>query len=516
MLQVLKVIGYLLMIESAFMLVPAGVSFAYSGMSFDNWSGDTELQCSIHFVISAAITFACGWLMCHFCRPKNHHMKYREGFLLTATVWLFFSLFSMIPFLLTGVLDNVTDAFFEAMSGFTTTGATTITDLDHTPYGILMWRALSQWIGGMGIILFTLAVVPMLNSKGGIALFNAEVTGITHERFRPRVNRTAGWMWGLYMSLTALVFCLLLVDMPSFDAACHTLSAVSTGGFTINSGGLEGYHSFYSEVVILFTMFFCGINFSFFLTVIKDNWHSMRYHRKFNFKTLASNNTFRWYVGIIVVVTVLIANRMYHTHGSDPGYSEWKMVFDGLFDTVSAITSTGFSSYDYELDYGPYIMTVMLVAMCFGAMAGSTAGGAKIDRLIVVIKNVKNEFYKVLHPNAVNVIRVDGRPLSHDIVAKVVAFLSIYVMIMVAVALVISYQVGQAGSDTPVLDCLFTSMSAISNVGYGHGITGELHNYTWHFLPDLSKWLLSFEMMVGRLELFTVIVLFTKGFWVKD
>ena len=221
---VLRIIGLLLMIEAGFMLIPLATSVVYA-----------EADCSMAFLWSVVITFVCGAGL-YKVPIKTTQMRRREGFLLTSVVWVFFSAFSMIPFCVTGVLPSITDAFFESMSGFTTTGLTMIADVEKVPHGILMWRALSQWIGGMGIILFTLAVIPMLNTKGGIAMFNAEVTGISHERMRPRVSETAMWLWGLYVFYTVLLCALLAVGpMNMFDAICHTLSTVSTGGFsTVN------------------------------------------------------------------------------------------------------------------------------------------------------------------------------------------------------------------------------------------------------------------------------------------
>ena len=254
---VLRIIGLLLMIEAGFMLIPLATSVVYA-----------EADCSMAFLWSAVITFVCGAGL-YKVPIKTTQMRRREGFLLTSVVWVFFSAFSVIPFYATGVLPSITDAFFESMSGFTTTGLTMIADVEKAPHGILMWRALSQWIGGMGIILFTLAVIPMLNTKGGIAMFNAEVTGISHERMRPRVSETAMWLWGLYVFYTVLLCALLAVGpMNMFDAICHTLSTVSTGGFsTVND--YSKYADIYSNCIIMLFMFVCGINFALVFAVAK-------------------------------------------------------------------------------------------------------------------------------------------------------------------------------------------------------------------------------------------------------
>ncbi len=479
---VLRVIGWLMMIEASFMLVPAVVSWGYG-----------ENQVSLSFLYSAGITFLTGILLTGL-KPKSMKLGRREGLLLTAVVWVVFSSFGMLPFIFSGTLPHITDAFFETMSGFTTTGATVITDVDNTAHGVLLWRALIHWIGGMGIILFTLAVLPMLNHKGGIALFNAEVTGITHERLRPRVSQTAKYLWSMYIVLTIVLSILLtLGPMNWFDAMCHTLATVSTGGFSTKTLGLGFWHDYYTDIVIMIFMFLCGINFSLLFRTTRNGP-----------KVLWASDTFKWYLGLIVGVSLVIIVRM-----TTEGFLDKRTdrVLFAFFDTVSAITSTGLSTYSYEKS-GEFISFLLMVIMFFGAMAGSTAGGAKVDRLIVMFKNTLNEFYKIIHPNAVTSVRVDGRAIPHDIVVKVIAFLSIYVIILVTIALVLSMM------GFPIFDALFSSMSAISNIGFGYGLTGEVSAFA--LIPDFAKWLLAFEMMVGRLELFTVIVLFTKGFWFKD
>lgn len=479
---VLRVMGWLLSIEALFMLIPACVSWGYG-----------ESITSMSFLYSAGITIAVGLaLMC--LQPGSMQLRRREGLLLTATVWIFFSAFGMLPFLFSGTLPQPSDAFFETMSGFTTTGATVITDVDRVPHGILLWRSLIQWIGGMGIILFTLAVLPMLNHKGGIAMFNAEVTGITHERMRPRVSQTAKYLWSLYIGFTLVLWALLtLGPMGWFDSLCHTMATVSTGGFSSKTMGLGYWHDAYSDTVIMLFMFLCGVNFALMFKASKQGP-----------KVLWASDTFRWYAGITLGVTLIIVVRMM-AEGFLDDRSE--RVLFAAFDTVSAITSTGFSTYSYEKS-GEFISFLLMIVMFFGGMAGSTAGGAKVDRLIVMLKNTRNEFYRVLHLNAVTSVRVDGRAIPHEIVAKVIAFLSIYVLIVVLVAVMLSMM------GFPIFDSLFSSMSALSNVGFGYGLTGE--NSAFALIPDFAKWLLAFEMMVGRLELFTVLVLFTKGFWVKE
>ena len=478
---VFRFMGWLLMIEGAFMGLPAIVSAIY---------GESDVAMS--FVYSLAITMGVGGLMTFGIRPSSMVMRKREGIFLTAIVWVLFSAFGMLPFLLSGTITSVTDAYFETMSGFTTTGASVMRHLDDMPHGILFWRAATHWLGGMGIILFTLAVLPMLNYKGGITLFNAEVTGITHERMRPRISQTAKDLWVVYIALTVVMTLLLIQPMGWFDALCHTMSTVSTGGFSTKDAGLVYWSNHYVDVVVMVFMFLGGINFTLLWTAAC-----------FNFKPLRHSDTFKCYLLVVVATSAIIIVRM-AVEGFCPTWTD--RVLLATFDTVSAITSTGFSTVDYEHS-GEFISFLLMVVMFFGGMAGSTAGGAKIDRMLVMLKNTKNEFYRVLHPNSVMSVWVDHRAVSHDVVAKCVAFLAIFVLVIVVGALLLALM------GLPIFDSLFASMSAISNIGMGYGVTGVDGSFA--NIPTPGKWLLVFEMLVGRLEVFTVLVVFTRGFWVK-
>ncbi len=480
---VMRMQGWLLLIEAAFMLFPLVISWIYE-----------EQTSLMAFIYSTAITAGAGAAMAFGIKPRNTSMHKREGLMLTAIIWVFFSLFGMLPYLFSDTFNNVTDAFFETMAGFTTTGSSVIRYVEEIPRGVLFWRAMTQWIGGMGIILFTLAVIPMLNQKGGIALFNAEVTGITHERLRPRVSQTAKDLWLIYIGLTAILTILLYVGpMDWFDAICHAMTTTSTGGYSTKNIGLDYWNSSYVFLVVIIFMFIGGISFSLIVAVGRGN-----------FKRLMNNNTLRWYCMTTLITTIAIMGYMTYkgfldTHGDRFIYS--------AFDTLSAITSTGFSTFDYE-DSGEFVTVVLMVMMFFGGMAGSTSGGAKMDRLIVLLKNTANEFYRVLHTNSVRAVHVDGKPVPNHVVNKVNTFFTIYILIIMIVALYLTF------FGVPVFDAMYTSMSAISNVGIGHGVTGP--SSSWVVLHPGAKWVLAFEMMVGRLELFTVLVIFTRSFWKKD
>lgn len=485
--MVLRMLGWLLIIESFFLALPVGVSLYY---------GETFIATS--FLKAVTITVVVGMLLTYGFRNKyrNTTMHKREGLLLTACVWFVFSFFGMLPLLFSSTVGSVTDAFFETMSGFTTTGASVISDVEALPRGIVFWRSLSQWVGGMGIILFTLAVLPMLNYKGGVTLFSSEVTGITHERVRPRVSQTAKSMWTIYITMTVTMFLLLLLGpMNWFDSVCHTLSTVSTGGFSTMNDGLHYWHDYYSDTIIIFFMLICGINFSVIFALFVDR----------NWKLVYKNAVLRWYLGVIVIGSLVIFCRVQYMGFCDTISDS---ILYSVFDTISAITSTGFSSIDYE-ENGQFIFFLLLMLMFFGGMAGSTSGGAKIDRFIVVFKYVRNELFKAVNPNAVTAIRLNHKSVPRNVVEKVLAFIALYILIIIFVAIILTMY------GMPAFDAMFNSLSAISNIGFGYGeMTGGIDKFA--NLPDICKWVLSLEMVVGRLELFTVLVLFTRRFWVKD
>ena len=477
-----RVLGWLLMIEALFMLMPMGVALLYG----EEWT-------TVAFFITASITFIVGACMTFGIKPASSSMRKREGMILTASIWVIFSLFGMLPFIITGTLSNPVDAFFETMAGFTTTGSSAIPDLESLPHGLLFWRALMQWIGGMGIILFTLAVLPMLNYKGGIALFNAEVTGITHERLRPRVSQSAKGLWMLYILLTVALTLMLVQPMGWFDAVCHALTTMSTGGLSTKNEGINYWNSHYVYLVIACFMFLGGINFTLLFHLLSGKW-----------RRIVKSDTLKWYCAVTVISILLIVTRMWYQGLCDSAQDRWVLA---TFDTIAAITSTGYTSVDYETK-GQFITFILLVLMFFGGMAGSTSGGAKIDRLIVMLKNMKNEFYRVLHANSVTTIRIDNRPIPHAVVAKVLAFLSVYLIVTLVVAVMLTFM------GVPIFDAIYTSVSAISNQGLGYGVTAP--SGAFGLLPNAGKLLLALEMMVGRLEVFTVLAIFTRTFWLKD
>lgn len=476
-----RIVGLLLLIESMFMLIPLITCLVYNENDYKA------------FLITILITSVVGGVMTIATRSSDKDMGKREGFLLTALTWVVFSIFGMLPFMLGDSKMSISDAFFEAMSGFTTTGASVMTSIDHLSNGIHMWRCLMQWIGGMGIILFTLAVIPMLNHSGGMQMFNAEVTGVTRDKLSPRISQTAKGLWLVYIILTFILCALLwLGPMTLFDSICHAFSTMSTGGFSTRTESIGAWDTVYVKSVLTLFMFLGGVNFALLFRAatghVGDLWKS---------------EVFRAYVIIVGVmlglfVVAIVANNQ---------VLSWESVtIDPLFQIVSTITSTGLTIGDFE-NWGPFVVALTFMLMMFGACAGSTSGGAKIDRMLFLMKNIRNEIYRSLHPNAICSVRINGKVLSADVVNKVIAFLCIYVILILVGGIVLT------ATGIPLVDAFFSAFSCIGNTGLGAGVTG--YGGSYDIIPDVGKWVLSLLMLMGRLELFTVLLLFTRTFWKK-
>ena len=479
--MLLRVSGWLMMIESLFMLIPMGTCLYFRE---SDW---------LPFALTAAGTGATGFVLSRHIRPSHYSMSKRDGFLLTAMVWVVFSIFGMLPFMFCKMPISLSDAFFEAMSGFTTTGASVLLDVTHMSHGIHIWRATMQWLGGMGIILFTLAVIPMLNSSGGMLMFNAEVTGITHDKLRPRISQTAKALWMLYFAFTIMLVALLWSGpMNFFDSVCHAFGAISTGGYSTRNEGIAAFNSIYVKVVLTIFMFVGGVNFSLIYRSLRGEFGALR-----------RNDVFRTYVGLIAVMYILFVIGI-TTQGTYEGWED--LTIDPLFQIVSTMTSTGFTPSNFE-QWGPLVLALVFMLMLFGACAGSTSGGAKIDRLLFLVKNCRNELYRCIYPHAIMSVRVNGKVVSDDIVGKVIAFLCIY-MLLISIG-----GTAMAAMGVPIIDAFFSAFSCMSNTGLGAGITG--YGGSSEMLPDAAKWLLSFLMLTGRLEIFTVLLLFAPSFWRK-
>ena len=478
--MLLRVIGWLLNIEAIFMIAPCVTGFVYGEHS------------GLQFLICIGITAAFGVSMVSL-KPKSRDMGKREAIILTGLTWVVLSIFGMLPFLFCGTHMSITDAFFETMSGFTTTGASVLDTLHGVPHSILLWRCVVQWIGGLGILLFTLAVLPMLNYQGGMQLFNAEVTGITHDKLRPRVSFTAQSLWGVYIILTLICIGLLCFsEMSVFDAVCYGLSTMSTGGFANQDLSVSELGDLYIKVVLMVFMFMGGVNFSLLYKLVTGK-----------IREAFKNEVIRWYIILIIVFAAILALNVYLT-----GLMEdiQDVTIDPLFQTISLFSSTGLVEPDFY-DWGAVPVILLVIMMLMGACAGSTSGGAKIDRFVILVKFVRNEFHKLMHPNAITTVTLNGKGTPSPILMKTLAFLFLYIAVIIAGGFLLVL-IG-----LPLKDSFFISLSAVSNTGLGTDITGINGNFA--LIPDIAKWLVAYLMLVGRLELFTILILFLPSFWRK-
>ena len=478
--MLLKVIGWLLMIEGSFMLVPTIVCICYNEA---DW---------IPFAAASALTAFTGMIMTRRIKARTSRMGRREGFLLTAAVWVIFSLFGMIPLIFSQTPVSVTDAFLETISGFTTTGAIIYPSNEILSHGLHIWRALMQWIGCMGLILFTLAVIPMLNSAGGMQMFNAEVTGITHDKVRPRISQTAKALWTTYILLTIITFLLLFAGpMDGFDAICYAFGTTSTGGYATRDS-IEIFNSDYVKIVITIFMFLSSVNF---VLIIRATTSSPLH--------LWKDEIFRSFLVITIIATVITSITLLVNGQASTGSD---IIIDPLFQVVSAFTSTGYTVGSFH-SWGPFVMSIILTLIFIGGCSGSTTGGVKLDRIIFLAKYCRNELYRCIHPNAIMSVRINGRIQSPSVVQKVTVFFCLLIGLLMA-----GISIMTLSGMTPG-DALISGLICVSNSSLDMGFTTYGSNFA--VLPDISKWILGAMMLIGRLELFTVLSILTPAFWRK-
>ena len=441
--------------------------------------------------ISSGITLFGGFILRFITRKRERKdLKKKDGYVIVTSGWIVMSFFGALPYLLSGAIPSLTGAFFETISGYTTTGASILNDIEAIPKGILFWRSLTQWIGGMGIIVLALAILPFLGI-GGMQLFVAEAPGITPDKLQPRIQETAKRLWFLYVGLTLTEAVLLyLAGMGPYDAVNHSLTTMATGGFSPNNDSLASESATIQYIIIVF-MFLAGTSFT--LTY---------YALKRNFKKIAKNEEFIVYILFTVVITLIVtATLLVVTDGPFE-----KSFRDALFQVVSLITTTGFVSADYT-QWAPFLSVLFFILLFVGGSAGSTAGGVKVIRHIVLFKNSFLELKRQLHPSAIMPVRISGKAIDQNIVYNVLAFIMIYISVfLVGVVLLSAMNVN--------FDTAFGAVAtSLGNVGPGIGDVGPVNNFS--DIPTAGKWLLSFLMLLGRLELFTVLMLLSPHFWRK-
>ena len=422
-------------------------------------------------------------------RGAENRLSRRDGYCIVTLSWVFFTLFGMLPFYLSGSIDSLTNAFFETMSGFTTTGATILDDIESLSHGMLFWRSLTQWIGGLGIVFFTIAVLPVFTS-GGVQLFSAESTGVTHDRTHPKINVMAKWLWTVYLILTlAETILLMLGGMSLFDAVCQSFATTATGGYSTKQASISYWNSPFIEYVVAIFMLLSGVNFALFLMCLRGK-----------VSRLLRDEELRWFLGSVAILTFLITLALVFQNHYD-----WETAFrKSLFQVATAHTSCGFATDDYNL-WPAFTWLLLLIAMLSGGCTGSTSGGIKNMRLLIIARSIRNEFKHLLHPNAVLPVRVNKQTVSPSIVSTVGMFFAFYLIIVILGWAVLLF-LGVGFSES-----IGTVISSIGNVGPGLGSCGPA--YSWNGLPDAAKWVLSFLMLIGRLELFSVLLLFYPGFW---
>lgn len=480
---VTKTLGALLMILAVFMLMPTAVAYLYG-----------ESEEFMVFLYVTGFTFLVGLIALLIGVKASPHVSEREGYVIVAFVWIVFSLFGMLPYYFTGTMNTITEAWFETMSGFTTTGATNIADLTIVSHSILFWRSLTQWLGGMGIVVLSLALLPMFG-LGGMQLYAAEVTGLSYEKVAPRISDTARRMWILYVVLTLAEILLLWVEgMDIFDAVCHSFTTIATGGFSTNNLSLFDYSPAIQYTIAIF-MLLSGLNFAllFYLLIGKP-------------KRLLQDEETHWYLGAVGIATIVLSIglfvfvRNYSVEGAEEAFR------NGFFMSISAITTTGFAISDYT-QWAPLLWVVTFFCMFTGASAGSTSGGIKWVRLAIVAKYGLTEFKRRIHPNAVIPVKLNKKPIDQRTTGNVMAFMMFYILIILITVLIFS------ACGINFEEAIGTTICAIGNVGVSIGQYGPMGTYA--DFPIVAKWVLSFVMLIGRLEIFTILLLFTRALWKK-
>ena len=477
--RLLSVIGAVVGASGIAMFAPVVVALIYG-----------EFGDAVQITLAAAVTIGAGVAAWRYGRSENSQLTAREGFAIVGLSWIAMTFFGTLPYLFTGELTSLTDAFFETAAGFSTTGASIVPDPGDLPKGILLWRALTQWMGGMGIIVLSVAILPMLG-VGGVELARAESPGPTPDRLTPRFRETAKRLWLVYLAFTVTEAALLWIgDMTLFEAIAHSFTTMSTGGFGTDSRSMAAFSPYAQWVVILF-MFLAGASFALHFRAIAKPKDYLR------------NAEFRLYGGIIIVATAVAAIGTWSGAIVD-------VLRDSLFTITSLVTTTGYGTADFGI--WPAALQIMVIGLFFvGGMAGSTGGSMKPYRLGVLYQASKADLRKVIHPKGIFVVRLGKDVVPDQIVQSVQSFFLLYMFIFMTGTLAFGVINDVAGSGFDLVSSASAVASSVGNVGPGLGAVGPTSNYA--LVPDAGKWLLSFLMIVGRLEIFPVILLFTRELW---
>ena len=474
--MVLKVLGDVLLYESLLLIIPFAISIFYK-------DGDSN-----SFLISIIITMLFA-LILKSIKVKEKDMYAKEGFVIVGLTWIVISIFGALPFVISGSIPSFVDAFFETVSGFTATGATILSEIESLPRGILFWRSFTHWIGGMGFLIFILALAPTLGLNS-IYLLRAESPGPNPGKIVPKMSKTAKILYIIYLVLTIIQTILLLLSGFSlYDSIIHSLSTAGTGGFSNMNSSIAAFNNPMAEWIIAVFMILFGVNFVFYFHLIKGN-----------LKSFFKSEELRYYLIIIAISTILITiNILDFNKGS---------INDSLrhasFQVSSIITTTGYATVDYNL-WPTLSKVVILILMISGGMAGSTSGGIKVRRIVIVLKAIRRGIDKILHPKRIKMVKIDGKIVEEEVISEVFLFIGAYIVISLIGMLIVSFD---------GFDLITTSTSVLTtiiNVGPGFEMIGPTGNFS--MFSGLSKMVLSFCMLAGRLELYPMLILFSKSIW---
>lgn len=486
-LTVLGILGTFVFFLGFALLIPVAIDLIYERTTWHS------------FLYSAGIAFGVGGALYYFFKPE-HELRIREGFLVVSMTWLFLSLVGALPFVISGIIPSYTDAVFETMSGLTTTGATILggttadgfqnPQIEAIPHSMLFWRSLAHWLGGMGIIVLSIAILPLLGI-GGMQLFQAESPGPTTDKLTPRVQETAKLLWVVYVAFTAAEFLLLWIHpaMDWFESINHAFSTLATGGFSTKNSSIQAFDSVYIDVVIILFMFLAGINFALHYRLLQRDT-----------KSFFENREVRFYTMVIVGATLLVSFSLFTFND----FSIGEALRYGSFQVVSIVTTTGFGTSDYELWY-PFGAFALFLLFFTGGCAGSTGGGIKMMRWLIIIRNTLREIKQIIHPKAILPIRIGNKIVDPNIQRTVLSFFIFYIIIFGVGTLIMT----AFGYD--LLSATGASIACLGNIGPGWGDFGPTDNFA--HVPYFGKWVLIMLMMVGRLEIFTILLIFTPTFW---
>ncbi len=475
-----NIVGVVLVFISLFMTLPVLVSYLYNEPEIFDLS------------ISFLITFISGITLYFFTKKfDREELSHREAFFVVTLSWLVVAFFGAIPYILTGTFQSITDAYFESMAGFTTTGSSVLRDIEVVSKGVLFWRSITQWVGGMGIILFALAILPMLGT-GGMQLFKAEVPEISVDRLKPRIIDTAKALWIIYVGLTtAATLTYMAGGMNLYDALCHSFTTLATGGFSTKNMSVAHFNSAFIDYSTTFFMFLAGVNYSLYFYVFRGS-----------VSKLWKNSEFKFYLAIVIIASVLISINIWGT--------TYESISDSfrysVFQVVSIMTTTGYATADFER-WSSFAQIFLVILMLLGGMIGSTGGGIKQVRILLMLKQGYREMYQLIHPRAVTTLKLDGKFLTKEILGSIWGFLFLFIFICVVAT------IGMASVGTDIVTAATTVISAMCNVGPALGTAGPAENFA--SIPDIGKWILTLCMLTGRLEVYTVLILFIPNFWKK-